>query len=100
MLFKEKFEFDFEAEDETTTEYECKLEYSGNSKDTSLKIRRLKQRDPDVKMGKWFECESPEEYFGMSQGNWTFTIKATDAANNTETKPVVIEQSIGTTIVI
>jgi hypothetical protein len=46
--------------------------------------------------GSWSSCTSPKSYSGLAAGSHTFSVKATDAAGNTDTTPATRSWSVGT----
>ena len=55
----------------------------------------FRSRDPDpvfeckLDSGSWEPCASPETYSGLSAGSHAFSVRATDAAGNTDPTPAV-----------
>jgi hypothetical protein len=48
--------------------------------------------------GAWSSCTSPKTYSGLSDGSHTFSLEATDAADNVDATPAIYSWSIDTTV--
>eukprot|EP00210_Caulerpa_lentillifera_P000241 g234.t1 len=81
-------EFQFFANDLTEVSYECNVEYQGDRRHRRrLRIVRESAGNSHVDVNTWYPCTSPQSFRGLTYGNWTFKVRGTDEAKNSQLVP-------------
>jgi hypothetical protein len=70
----------------TTTSTSASLVFSANESDSTLQCK--------LDSGSWGSCTSPKSYGGLAVGSHTFSVKATDAAGNTDASPATLTWTV------
>ncbi|KAK9815904.1 hypothetical protein WJX72_011677 [[Myrmecia] bisecta] len=79
VLAPRRATFTFDAYDNMTVSFECKLSPSQPVTGDVWGVGTL---------GTWEACASPQEYDSLTPGQWLFAVRATDAAGNVETATI------------
>jgi len=81
-------EFIFSANDATSVALQCMVSVDGASPQQGPVVAGSFTA-PQINLGKWYNCTTPEYVAWLLPGRWTFSLQGTDAAGNTADPKVV-----------
>jgi len=77
----------------TTKSVSAAFEFSSNEAGSSFECRL---DGPGAATGSWTACSSLKGYSGLADGTYTFSVRATDAAGNTDSTPATRSWTVDT----